>query len=343
MRFGGQPSGLGALAGHDRDGLAGDRLAGDGPIAHAREESAGIRSAVAEPGVECCDGVRDGVLAVDHGHDLTVGVLVLDRRMVSRMPPGWNSTSARVSAASSERRIAEAKPSRMIAASRAPTAVDVRDDLADLAGAQRSGLAPGSGADDPAQTSADLPNPFGEDRVPQALHPVAVRDGAAGEVDGADREAVGRPFSEVRADQRRLRGQRRGAAGGAPALPLAPREVLHGAGRLGVRGGDRLTDPDGLVDGEAGERVGRSGGRCQGWIHPEVVRSENSIFVAGFTAAAAPSSWPLPWPSLTRAVEEGAAHPRSAMALAVVSMKGALNGHRAESRLPAPTTAPPVE
>ena len=44
--------------------------------------------------------------------------------MVSRMPPGWNSTSARVSAASSERRIAEAKPSRIIAASRAPRAVE---------------------------------------------------------------------------------------------------------------------------------------------------------------------------------------------------------------------------
>ena len=209
----------------------------------------------------------------------------------------------------------------------------MRDDLADLLGAERSGLAAGSGADDPAQTAADLPNPFGEDRVPQAVHPVAVGDGAAGELDGADREAVGGAFGEVRADQRRLRGQRCGAAGGAPALPLAPRELVHGAGRLGMRGGDRLADPDGFVDGEAGEQVGWSGGKGQGWLHPEVVRSEHRIFVAGFTAAvASPSSGPLPWPSLTSAVEEGAAHPRSAMGLAVVSMKGARSREVYDSR-----------
>jgi hypothetical protein len=42
---------------------------------------------------------------------------------VMTSPPGWVSMSARVRAASSERRRVEAKPSRMIAASRAPFAV----------------------------------------------------------------------------------------------------------------------------------------------------------------------------------------------------------------------------
>lgn len=207
--------------------------------------------------------------------------------MVSRMPPGWNSTSASVSAVSSERRIAEAKPSRMIAASRAPRAVE-RSMCWTIwrISPVPSGRAWRRGAVPMIRRRPRRTWPCIRWRCAMAL---------AGEVDGADRETVGRPFREVRADQRRLRGQRRGAAGGAPALPLAPREVVHGAGGLGVRGGDRLADPDGLVDGEAGGQVGRSGGRCQGWIHPEVVRSENSIFVAGFTAAAAsPSSGPLP-------------------------------------------------
>lgn len=126
---------------------------------------------MAEPGVECRDGVRDGVLAVDHGHDLTVGVLV-----------GLGPTNGEQDAAGLELDVGQRERGQLgaphrggeaeqddrgIAGTQGGRAVDVLDDLADLPGAQRSGLAAGSGADDPAQTSADL-----------AVHPVAVRDGA---------------------------------------------------------------------------------------------------------------------------------------------------------------------
>jgi hypothetical protein len=49
-----------------------------------------------------------------------------------------------------------------------------------------------------------------------------VGDRTAGEVDTADRASVGGAFGEIGADQRRFGGKRGGAAGMAPALPLAP-------------------------------------------------------------------------------------------------------------------------
>ncbi|HEX5533736.1 MAG TPA: hypothetical protein VFX33_08355 [Actinomycetales bacterium] len=111
------------------------------------------------------------MLAVDHGHDLTVGVLV-----------GLGPTNGEQDAAGLELDVGQRERGQLgaphrggeaeqddrgIAGTQGGRAVDVLDDLADLPGAQRSGLAAGSGADDPAQTSADL-----------AVHPVAVRDGA---------------------------------------------------------------------------------------------------------------------------------------------------------------------
>jgi hypothetical protein len=64
---------------------------------------------VVEPGVEGGDRVGGGVLAVHDGATWPSAYWsVLDRRTVRSTPPGLCSMSARVRAASSERRIAEA-------------------------------------------------------------------------------------------------------------------------------------------------------------------------------------------------------------------------------------------
>ena len=238
------------------------------PLRRLVNSRPGLGASVAEPGVECGDRVGGGVLAVDDGDDLAVGVLVglgpadgeqdaagLELDVGQREGGQLGAAHRRGEAEQDERGVAGAQGG---------AAVDVLDDLADVVGAERSGLAAGCGADDAAQAAADLANAFGEDRVGESVGGVLVGDGAAGEVDAADREPVGGAFGEVGADQRRLGGQRRGAAGGAPALPLAPRPVVHGAGGLGVGGGDRLGDPDGLLDGEAGGQVRVVGRRTSG-------------------------------------------------------------------------------
>lgn len=130
------------------------------------------------------------------------------------------------------------------------------DDQADIVAAEGAGLAAGRGADDAAQAAADLADPFGQRRVGESPAAMLVGDGTAGEVDAADRESVGGAFGEVGADQGGFGRERGDIPGVAPALPLAPRPVLHGAGGLGVGGGDGLGDPDGLLDPEAGGQVG---------------------------------------------------------------------------------------
>lgn len=74
--LGSQAGGSGTFAEHDRDGLAGDRVAGNRPSAPAGEQPAWLGSSMAEPGVECGDRVGGGVLPVDDNDDLTDSVLV---------------------------------------------------------------------------------------------------------------------------------------------------------------------------------------------------------------------------------------------------------------------------
>lgn len=95
-----------------------------------------------------------------------------------------------------------------------------------------------------------------------------VRDGAADQVDAADRESVGGAFGEVGADQRGLSRERNHTAGGAPALPLAPRPVVHGAGGLGMRRCDRVGDPDGLPHAQSSGQMKVVGLRCPGMGSP---------------------------------------------------------------------------
>ncbi len=169
--------------------------------------------------------------------------------------------------------------------------------------------------------------PFGKDRVPQAVHPVAVGDGAAGQVDGADRESVGRPFGEVRADQRRLRGH-----GVAPRVEHQRSHWLH-AKSYTVRVDSACAAVIASLIRTASSTVrpaGRSGGRVadvrlgspRTCPEPEQHRRHRAHRGGGV----APASGPLRWPALTRAAEKGAAHVRAALALPVVSMKGAVSG-----------------
>lgn len=78
-------------------------------------------------------------------------------------------------------------------------AVDAVDDLADLLGPEGAGLSAGCGADDAAQSPADLPDTLTEDRVVESVPAVLVGDGP----ECADRDAFGGAFGEVGADHRR--------------------------------------------------------------------------------------------------------------------------------------------
>jgi len=73
--FGGQAICSGAFAEPDGNRLP-DRHARHRPTAQAGEQSAGLGAAVSEPGVEGCDRVGGGVLAVDDGDDLALGLLI---------------------------------------------------------------------------------------------------------------------------------------------------------------------------------------------------------------------------------------------------------------------------
>ncbi len=78
-------------------------------------------------------------------------------------------------------------------------AVDAADDLADLLGPEGACLSAGCGADDAAQSPADLPDTLTEDRIVESVPAVLVGDGP----EGADRDAFGGAFGEVGADHRR--------------------------------------------------------------------------------------------------------------------------------------------
>jgi hypothetical protein len=212
-------------------------------------------------------------------------------------------------------------------------AVDVLDDLADLAGPERPRLAAGCGSDDPTQPAPYLADTFGEHRVVESATPMLVGDGAAGEVDAADREPGRGPLGEVGADQRGVGRQRGGAAGMAPSLPLAPGPVVHGAGGLGVGGGDGLGDADRLLDGQAGGQGGVIRAGCQDCVHPEVVRGDALVVPAGPTPVPPASRvGTVPGrPVGERSGEEAAGHTPTTPSLAGVSIKGALSGHSIKS------------
>jgi hypothetical protein len=140
IRSAGQAGGSGAFAEHDGDGLSGDRFAGDRPAAQAGEQSTGLGASVAKPGVEGGDRVGGGLLAVDDGDDLAIGVLIglgpadseqdaarLKLDVVQRQGSQLGAAHRGGEAEQDERGIADAQDG---------AAVDVLADLADVVGAE---------------------------------------------------------------------------------------------------------------------------------------------------------------------------------------------------------------
>lgn len=111
---------------------------------------------------------------------------VLDRRMVTSSPSVLSSTSRRMRATSSERRIAEAWPRAMTAASRVWTesvAVNLVEDVPDVGGGQWPGDTAGRGAVAAAQPEPDLADGLRCHRVRYDVHPVNVPDRGAGRIE----------------------------------------------------------------------------------------------------------------------------------------------------------------
>ena len=186
-------------------------------------------------------------------------------------PPGWVSMSPRVRAASSERRSAEAKPRRMIAASRAPLGVErsMASTIWRISACRVVGPGVGGGADDAAQPAAHGADGLVAQRVGEPVPAVRVGDGGAVGVEGADRQAGGGSFGEVGADRCRVRGHRVEVTGCAPAFPPLPGSGVDGAGGVGVTGRHRLGDPGGVGHRQPSRHsadfaAGRSGARDPG-------------------------------------------------------------------------------
>ena len=143
-------------------------------------------------------------------------------------------------------------------------AVDAGDDGTDLVHAKRPGLPDGGGAEAAAQTAADLSDGLVAGRVDGSGAAVLERDRAAGQADGAERDALLGALGQVGAHRGRGGGQRVQVAAGAPGRPVAPRP---GVGVQRVRcvvRGDRIDDAGGVGGGEPGELGGQRGTGCGG-------------------------------------------------------------------------------
>jgi hypothetical protein len=120
--------------------------------------------------------------------------------MLTRMPPGFASTSASVRATSFGAAhgggVAE-QDDRGVAGADRGAAVDGVDDLADLGDGERASQPLGCGAVGAAQAEADLADEFVLGWVGQSVLAVHVADGGAGHVEGGDGGAGGGAFDQV--------------------------------------------------------------------------------------------------------------------------------------------------
>ena len=247
-----------------REGRRPRRLVNTGPAVVPRTASQASRGG---------DRVRQRMLAVGDVDDWPrASGSVLERRRCSKRPSGLGSRSARVSAASSERRIAPAKPSRMTAVSRRPAvvlrsmAVMICRRVGD---AQRPGGSARRGSEEAAQSATYLSDHLVVDRVGQSVAAVLVPDGRARGVDGGQGGGPVGAVGEVGAHSGRLGRELGDPAVVAPAVPLAPGEGVHRPGGLGVGGVQGGGDPCRVIGGEVvpgacgGESTGRGHG-CDG-------------------------------------------------------------------------------
>jgi len=121
--FGGHASSTGSGPQHPGDGFAGDRFIGGEPVAEAGEQRTGRISTDGRPSRQGRDGGGDRVLPVGDADHLAAAIGVgLGAPYVQEEAAGFGIDVGEREAVSSERRKAEAMPSRMIAASRAPLA-----------------------------------------------------------------------------------------------------------------------------------------------------------------------------------------------------------------------------
>jgi hypothetical protein len=140
--------------------------------------------------------------------------------------------------------------------------VDAADDPADVVDGQWPRQAARCRAVRPSQSPPDLPHRLGGGRVGHADGAVHVPDDGAGQVEGAGGAAGFGAFGQVGAHGERVRGHGGDAAVGAPALPLAPDQVVLAAGLGGVGGGKRFADAVGVhVRESRAHQVGVVGGR----------------------------------------------------------------------------------
>ncbi len=243
---------------------AGHRVAGYGhgrgqARAHAREERPGRGATQGEPGIEGGDRVGEGVLAVGDTDDLTSPIGVgLGAAQTEQQTSGLGldvgegecgklrTTQSTGEAEQDEGGVANALRS---------AAVDGGDELSDVADAERACRTTWGGAQDPAQSPADLTDRLVADGVGQAVAAVLVPDRGTGQVDGGQRDALVGALGQVRADRGGFRRKRDECAAGAPAPPAIPGAGIAGTGGFRMSGRDRRSDACDIGFGEASPRA----------------------------------------------------------------------------------------
>jgi hypothetical protein len=252
-------------------------------MTEAGEQWPGCPATYGGPRRECRGGLGEGVLAVSDADDLAVAFGVgLGTTHHEEQSAGSGLDVGESEPGQLRRRSAEAKPRRMIAASRTPLGV-ARSMPVTIwrISATPSGRAWAArrGAQGTAQAPAHETDSLVHDRVTESLTAMDVGDGGAGHVEDSDRGTLAGAFGQVGADRGRGCRERRDLAGGAPAFPGAPGVGVDGPGGVGEGHAHRRFDPGCVSRSQAGERIGRRSRHGEGagvdWRqrggHPPVV------------------------------------------------------------------------
>lgn len=225
---------------------AGYRVAGYGhgsgqARAHAHEERPGRGATQGEPGIEGGDRVGEGVLAVGDTDDLTSAIGVSLGTAQTEQETSWLALDVgegECGKLGASQRTGEAEQDQGgVADALRSAAVDGGDELSDVADAERACRTTWGGAQDPAQSPADLTDRLVADGVGQAVAAVLVPDRGTGQVDGGQRDALVGAVGQVRADRGGLRRK-----GDEPAACAPGRPTLTGTGVAGT-GGTRHESP----------------------------------------------------------------------------------------------------
>lgn len=253
--FGGEAGVGGAGAEHPGDGVAGECAEADVGVEQPGEQRSGLVAPMGAPAGESLDRVGGGVVAVGDADDGAFGVLVgLGRAQMQQQPAGLRLDviqSERDQLGAAQRGGVAEQNDRGVAGAERGAAVDGAQDLAQVGGGERPGLADRGDAVGAAQAAADLAHGVVVGRVGNAANAVDVPDRRASHGEGLHRGPGLGTFGEVGAQGHRVGGEGVQVTGVAPALPLAPQVGVDLAGGGGAGGGDRGADALQVGGGQA--------------------------------------------------------------------------------------------